>query len=414
MKISDFAERLSQQAGIVNLMDDLGEALAVNPEILFLGGGNPAQIPEVSDLLQHYFKKISANTESIQQYVGTYSAPQGHAEILQVVAAYLREQCKWQIKPENVALVNGSQLAQFILLNMFAGKVGSEHRKVWLPLVPEYLGYASQGLAPDMFLPSVPNVSAIDEHFFKYQIDFDGSANIEKIGAICLSRPTNPSGNVVSLDELDTLSSIAKERNIPLIIDSAYGLPFPGLIYDKQPAYWNDDSIVVLSTSKLGLPGLRCAIVVAKEEIVQKFVQINAVINLSNANIGQFMIKELILSHKIDALCSDIIPRFYLQKRDFCVALIQARLAGLPYRIHVAQGAFFLWLWLEGLPITSRELYSRLKKRNVLVVDGSHFFFGLEKSWKHANECVRISYCQQSSVLERGIEIISEELKKLY
>ena len=414
MKISDFAERLSQQAGIVNLMDDLGEALALNPEILFLGGGNPAQIPEVSNLLQHYFKKISANVESIQQYVGTYSAPQGDAEIVQVVTAYLQQRCAWPVTASNVALVNGSQLAQFILLNMFAGNVGDEHKKVWLPLVPEYLGYAAQGIVPDMFLPSPPNIVNVDDNFFKYEIDFDGSAIAESIGAICLSRPTNPSGNVVSLDELNALSSIANERNIPLIIDSAYGSPFPGLIYDNQPAFWNEGSIVVLSTSKLGLPGLRCAIVVAKEEIIQKFVQINAIINLSNANIGQVMIKELILSHKIDTLCSEVIPRFYLKKRDYCIALIQARLAGLPYRIHVAQGAFFLWLWFEDLPITSRELYSRLKKRNVLVVDGSYFFFGLENSWKHANECVRISYCQQSSVLESGIEIIADELNKLY
>lgn len=34
--LSPFGERLSAPAGIVSLMDDLGEALNVNPDILFL------------------------------------------------------------------------------------------------------------------------------------------------------------------------------------------------------------------------------------------------------------------------------------------------------------------------------------------------------------------------------------------
>ena len=34
----------------------------------------------------------------------------------------------------------------------------------------------------------------------------------------------------------------------------------------------------------------------------------------------------------------------------------------VPYFIHRSEGALFLWLWFEGLPITAKELYQRLKK----------------------------------------------------
>ena len=44
------------------------------------------------------------------------------------------------------------------------------------------------------------------------------------------------------------------------------------------------------------------------------------------------------------------------------------QLGDLPYRIHKPEGAIFLWLWFEGLLITSQDLYQRLKQRGVHAV----------------------------------------------
>lgn len=51
-------------AGITRLMDDLGSALAGKRDILMLGGGNPAHIPEV----QKYFR------QSVQKLLNTRGA----------------------------------------------------------------------------------------------------------------------------------------------------------------------------------------------------------------------------------------------------------------------------------------------------------------------------------------------------
>ena len=40
-------------------------------------------------------------------------------------------------------------------------------------------------------------------------------------------RPTNPTGNVLDDDEVDHLRQLACDHNIPLIVDNAYGAPFP-------------------------------------------------------------------------------------------------------------------------------------------------------------------------------------------
>ncbi len=75
----------------------------------------------------------------------------------------------------------------------------------------------------------------------------------------------------------------------------------------------------------------------------------------------------------------------------------------------------FLWLWFEGLPISSLELYERLKRRGVLVISGHYFFPGLEHdSWQHKGECLRLTYSQDQAMVQRGIEILAEEVRSAY
>ena len=89
-------------------------------------------------------------------------------------------------------------------------------------------------------------------------------------------------------------------------------------------------------------------------------------------------------------------------------------LAGLPFRIHKPEGAIFLWLWFEGLPISSRILYERLKQRGVLIVPGENFFIGLDHDWPHQRECIRVSYAQDPETVRQGVTIIAEEVRRAY
>ncbi|MNC94590.1 Valine--pyruvate aminotransferase [compost metagenome] len=84
----------------------------------------------------------------------------------------------------------------------------------------------------------------------------------------------------------------------------------------------------------------------------------------------------------------------------------------MDFRIHRAEGAIFLWVWFPGLPISSEELYRRLKQRGVLVLSGHHFFPGLADDWRHRHECLRISYAMPDEMVRRGVEIIGAEVRQ--
>lgn len=78
--------------------------------------------------------------------------------------------------------------------------------------------------------------------------------------------------------QLDTL---AKQHAIPLLIDSAYGIPFPGIIFNQATPIWNENIILSMSLSKLGLPGCRCGIIIANETIISAISNMNGIISLS-------------------------------------------------------------------------------------------------------------------------------------
>jgi valine--pyruvate aminotransferase len=108
------------------------------------------------------------------------------------------------------------------------------------------------------------------------------------------------------------------------------------------------------------------------------------------------------------------ITPYYRAKAEFACGELRRELAGLPHFIHVPEGAFFLWVWLPGLPITSAELYERLKRNDVLVLSGHYFFPGFEADWRHRHECLRISFAQSERVVAEGMRAIADEVRRAF
>lgn len=416
MNFTKFGKKMTSNAGILSLMDDLGKISATGGEnMIMMGGGNPGLVPEFQEIMRQQLLAICSDRQSFQQLVGSYAPPQGDRTFGEGLAALLKKEQGWDIGPENICLTNGSQTAFFMLFNLFAGVLpDGREKKICLPMAPEYIGYADLGLTDGLFVSTRPKIELLDDRFFKYHIDFDKLRIDESIGAICISRPTNPTGNVITDAELAKLVDLAALHNIPLIIDSAYGLPFPGMIYTEAQPVWNENLVVCLSLSKLGLPAVRTGIVVARKEIIRALTSMNAIMSLSPNSFGAVLAQRLITSGEITAVSKELMQPFYRKKMEKTVAAVQENFADIPCRIHIPEGAMFLWLWFEDLPITSLELYQRLKDHGVLVVSGHYFFPGLSEDWQHKDECLRVTYSQNDDDVYRGLVIIAEVVRAAY
>lgn len=415
MQLSKFGKKFCGESATVSLMDDLGEALTVNPNLLFMGGGNPARIPAAEAIFQNALHHILADETKVHKMLGVYQSPQGDPEFLEGIALLLSRQFGWDLSAKNIAVANGSQSAFSVLFNLFAGEYeAGGFKRVQLPLVPEYVGYEDVGFSQDFFRANLPDLEYIGDYAFKYHVDFEKLNLNEDTGLLCVSRPTNPTGNVLTDEEVERLAALAEQQGIPFIIDAAYGAPFPNIVFSEAKPFWSPNTILVLSLSKLGLPGARTGIVVANENVIDAFVRANTILSLACGNLGPAIAKEMLRDNEMLRLSTNIVPPFYYESAQQAIKWVQKYFTDLPYRIHNAEGAIFLWLWFEGLPISSRELYDRLKKRGVLVLAGEHFFVGLQEAWQHQYECIRVTYCQDPKVVHRGIQIIAEEVRAAY
>lgn len=413
MKLSTFGRKFSQDAGIISLMEDLGLALAQGGDVVMMGGGNPGCIPEVESVFRQRLAELAADEGQFRRLVGAYDPPQGEVGFIQSLVELLNREYGWGLSADHVALTNGSQSAFFMLFNMFGGAHDDgSFKHILLPLTPEYIGYSDAGLAPGLFRSVQPEITYTGSHEFKYRVDFDALEVTDDTGAICVSRPTNPTGNVLTDEEITRLDALAQSHQVPLIIDGAYGTPFPQQIFvDAQP-HWNSNIILCLSLSKLGLPGVRTGIVIARPEIIKAVSSINAIINLASGSFGAMLAEPLVRSGEIISMSRQWVKPFYYRKMQRAVAVLEESLGErCRWYVHKPEGAMFLWLWLPDLPISSLELYQRLKARGVVVVSGHYFFPGLpDEHWRHVHECLRITYAQDDQQVERGLRCIAEEV----
>lgn len=437
MQFSKFGEKFTKNSGILQLMDDLGNALNSEQPINMLGGGNPARIDKVNQTYWSVFKTLAEGDMGAMaiENIGNYSTPQGDAKFIAALVDFFNRHYDWGLTTDNIALTNGSQNAFFYLFNLFGGQFddqaqGSIDKKILLPLAPEYVGYADAHVDGQHFIAVPPSIEFVqhqgEDGFFKYRVDFDTLENLSElhsgeIGAICCSRPTNPTGNVLTDDEMARLEAIAKRFDIPLIIDNAYGMPFPNIIYSQATLNWNEQIILCFSLSKIGLPGVRTGIVVANPQVVKAISSLNAIVNLAPTRFGAAIATPLLQDDRLKDLSDNHIRPFYQGQAKLAVQLLKQELGDLPspynnaMKIHKPEGAIFLWVWFKDLPITTVELYERLKAKGTLIIPSEHFFVGVDtENFKHAHECIRLSIAQDDETLKKGIATIGEVVREVY
>ncbi|MCQ2584330.1 MAG: valine--pyruvate transaminase [Treponema sp.] len=429
MELSNFGQKLCGPSGINQLMDDLGKPFPEGLRIVQMGGGNPARIPEVEKMYRSRMEEILKNGDEFESLIGRYDAPQGRTSFLSDVAEYLSKAYGWKITAENVAVANGSQSAFFYLFNMFAGTCTREDgstikKKIVFPLVPEYVGYADQCVEKDIFVGIPASFEFFDDNTFKYHIDFEAlenhlSKHADETAGLCVTRPTNPTGNVLTDEEIQHLSALSKKYNVPLFIDNAYGLPWPDIIFtDDAEPYWDENVILSMSLSKIGLPSLRTGIIIAKKEIIDSVSKINAIAALATGSVGQSIAGELIRTGKLIETAKNSVRPFYEKKSLGIQSFIHKYFEGTNYKIHKSEGSIFVWLYLPDLKIGTIEFYNKLKEKGVFVMPGEYFFFGnspdaepVEKH-PHYDKCLRLNYAGPEADVEYGVKLIAEEYRK--
>lgn len=416
--LSIVGSHMAQLTGVRAIMKDIIETLAASrgDDLINLSAGNPVILPEVEQLWRDYNQDLLQSDE-YGEVVCRYGSSQGYQPLIDAVVTEFNRRYNLSLTAQNVLITPGSQSLYFFAANAFGGYgLDGEPRQIVLPLCPDYTGYGGVSLVQEALIAHRPAVE-VDEaaHRFKYRPDFTQLTITEQTGCVIFSRPCNPTGNVLTEDEVQRIGQMAARYDVPVFVDSAYGPPFPALHFTPMQPLFGGNLVHCLSLSKAGLPGERIGIAIGDEAILRPLEGFltNACIHASR--FGQALAARAIRSGALAEVAEQVIRPHYQTKLHLLEATLERCLPrDLPWFLHRGEGGIFAWLWLRELPVEDWSLYQELKKVGVIVVPGRPFFPGLREDWDHMHQCIRISLTASLPEIERGMERLAAVVTQVY
>lgn len=416
--LTKIGAQMSNLTGVRAIMKDIIETLqsGAGQELINLSAGNPLILPAVEQLWRDCTADLLASSE-YGEVVCRYGSSQGYAPLIEAIANDFNRRYGLQLTARNILITPGSQTLYFYAANAFGGYTTTgELKQIVLPLSPDYTGYGGLCLAPEALVAYKPALD-IDApaHRFKYRPDFSQLSISESTGCVIFSRPCNPTGNVLTDEEVRKIAALAAPYDVPVLIDSAYAPPFPALNFTDMSLIFEDNILHCTSLSKAGLPGERIGIAIGNEKTIQVLESFQTNASLHSSRYGQAIAARAINSGALAEIAEQVIRPFYQNKFTVLENTLEAAMPkDLPWFLHRGEGAIFAWLWLQDLPITDWELYQELKKFGVIVVPGSTFFPGLKEEWPHKQQCVRISLTGSDEELVTGMSRLAKAVEQIY
>jgi valine--pyruvate aminotransferase len=416
--LTQFGEQMSHLTGVRAIMKDIIETLRAGEgrEFINLSAGNPVILPEVEQLWRDCTAELLASPE-YGEVVCRYGSSQGYQPLIEAVKQDFNRRYGLNLSDRNILITPGSQSLYFYAANAFAGRTtDGELKRMVMPLSPDYTGYGGISLVPEALLAYKPTLE-IDEarHRFKYRPDFNQLAIDENTGCVIFSRPCNPTGNVLTDEELKKIADLGAPYDVPTIVDSAYAPPFPALNFTEMTPAFGGNIIHGMSLSKAGLPGERIGIAIADEGAIQILESFQTNLCIHSPRYGQAIAARAIASGSLGEIAETVIRPHYQEKFVILESTLDASMPkDLPWFLHRGEGAIFAWLWLKDLPMSDWEFYQKLKEVGVIVVPGSTFFPGLREEWAHKHQCIRISLTASADELRTGMQRLAKMTESVY
>ncbi len=234
-----------------------------------------------------------------------------------------------------------------------------------------------------------------------YRIDWDAVADAVSRNArlIILNSPHNPTGTVLSADDLATLREVVRNTDTLIISDEVYehiifdDQPHQSLLRDPELA---DRSFVISSFGKTyHATGWKIGYCIAPAYLTQELRRIHQFLTFSSPTPMQFAFADFLKQKEV---YRDL-PLFYQNKRDTFLALIEnTRFKPLPCR-----GTYFQLLdysAISDMPDTQFAEHLTVE-RGVAAIPISSFY-----QRNTDNKVLRFCFAKNDNTLKKAAEIL--------
>lgn len=370
-KIRNFDQQISSIPGIIKLT--LGEPDFSTPEHVKQAG-------------------ITAIEENYSHYTGMRGLP----ELCEAACAFQKKRYGLDYDPQTEVLTTVGA-TEAIAASLLA--VLEEGDKVLIP-APAYPGYKPM---VDLAGAELITLDTSETGFIcqPEQLETAFETYGESIKAIILNYPSNPTGTLLSAEQMIKLAEVIKQHPVFVISDEVYSELNYVSDHVSMATYLPEQTIVINGLSKShAMTGWRIGFIFAQKYLIDEIIKVHQYLVTSATTNSQKAAVEALTAGMNDGAK---MKERYVERRDYLLK----ELTPLGFHISQPDGAFYLFCKLpETITLNSWDFCLQLaEKGKVACIPGSAF--GPE-----GEGFIRISYASSMAQLEEACRRIRTFLGK--
>lgn len=333
---------------------------------------------------------IDAGSYALNHGYTKYVANSGLPILRKAIAEKMVAENDIQCRENNVMVTNGA--GQALMSAIQCSLNPGESVIIADPYYPNYLGYFA--LAGVEVIP----VPTKEQEHFHLTANAIRKAMKPSTKAILINSPSNPTGAVLSLNELKAIAELAKEKNLIVISDE----PYESIVYDGRKNYsiaslpdMFERTITINSFSKtFAMTGWRVGYAVAEESFIKAMTVMQESLTSSVNAASQYAAYVALKSEKDDV---ENMRKTYEERAELLSKGLN-KIKGFSFT--KPEGAFYAFVNIKDTGLTSAEVSQKLiEECQVITTPGSAFGDAGEGY-------IRISFASSSEILIEALKRI--------
>jgi len=243
-------------------------------------------------------------------------------------------------------------------------------------------------------------VSLLDTTKSDFRITREGleKAYNNNVKALIITNPNNPTGTVLSPNEMSLIGAFVLEKDILLIADEIYADTLHNFISFGSYLELKNNLILLNGFSKShAMTGFRVGYLAASKELVDQFIKVHQYSVTSAPSISQFAALAAV-KEKYAKL-----PEELSNRRDYLIE----KLEPLGFKSNHPKGAFYLFLDISNFGLISEEFCLKLLEEEKVALVPGEYFLGNHKDY------VRLSYAADFDTLKEAVTRIKRFVNRI-
>ncbi|XP_029042797.1 kynurenine/alpha-aminoadipate aminotransferase, mitochondrial-like [Osmia bicornis bicornis] len=240
------------------------------------------------------------------------------------------------------------------------------------------------------------------------------SRNGKKLPKILYVNPTgaNPTGTVLSESRRRKVYELAQKYDFLIIEDDPYCFLH---FLDKRPTTFLELDTVgrvirLDSFSKILSAGMRLGVVTAHKEFIQKLTVHMETTSLHASSLSQMLLYQLLNSWGLQKLQQHFedVQKFYRERRDVMLSLIEKHLTGLA-EWNVPNGGMFVWIKVNEIENVLELVTEKCISKGIFVLPGHAFNYDFSDPEQHIRLCYSYSTPDQ---IDKALSVLAQLIRE--